>query len=122
MNKSVLTYSIVFVSIVFLSSCGKVNTSSSNDKTLYGSSTVTTSNFTAAKAVLSQNCFQCHDWATYAESDFSAQALVIPDSAVSSRLYQKLKGNDSGTTGNMPPSGALTSDDLIKIRTWINGM
>ena len=108
--------------IVLQLGCGKVITSSSNDKTIYGSNSATSANFTNAKAVLAQNCFQCHDWSTYTEADFSAQALIIPNSALSSRLYQKIKGNDSGTAGNMPPSGALTSDDIIKIRTWINGI
>jgi uncharacterized membrane protein len=113
----------MFITIMLASlGCGKVTTSSSNDKLIYGGSVTGNSNFLAARAVLSQNCFQCHDWAAYSEADFTGQALVIQNASVNSRLYQKIKGNDSGVTGNMPPSGSLTDTDVLKIKTWIDTM
>jgi hypothetical protein len=102
--------------------CGKVSTSSSSDALIYGSGVTGSANFLAARVVMSQKCFQCHDWVSYSEADYASQALVTRNAAVNSRLYKKIKGNDSGVTGNMPPSGLLTDSDLIKIKVWIDTM
>jgi uncharacterized membrane protein len=122
MTMKMMCVFLLTISLWLLQGCGKVTTSSSSDALIYGAGIDGGPNFLAARVVMSQKCFQCHDWVTYSESDYASQALVTRNSAVNSRLYKKIKGNDSGITGNMPPSGLLTDSDLIKIKVWIDSM
>lgn len=102
----------------FLLSCGKVLNSSSNDAALAQG----TAEFLSAKQVLYDKCMSCHsNWSSYSEADFINDHLITKYSPNTSTLYLKIKGNDSGQTGDMPPTGAaLGYSELTAIKTWIN--
>lgn len=109
----------------FLFACGKIDNSSSGDKTMYGEGGQTGSlAFVGAVSVLGSYCYRCHsDWSSYTESEFMSSGLVARGNPNGSALFYRIRGNDSGTTGDMPPSGSSPSaEELKKIKTWIEGI
>lgn len=110
---------IFFISV--LTSCGKVNNSSTSDPALVVSGS---SEFIAAKQVLAQNCITCHahsSWASYSEADFKSKGLFVRKSPTSSEIYIRIRGNDAGIAGDMPESGSnLSVADIQTIKSWIN--
>ena len=92
------------------------------DEQLYGSEIEGTPNFKLAQTVILSKCVSCHGaWATYTEEDYEDSGLIIIGSAQDSDLYTRIRGNDAGVVGDMPSNGNnLTSDELLKIKTWIN--
>lgn len=117
---SVFTWTVVVSSLVIVS-CGRVQTTSSNDGAIYGSGVTGSSQFLAARAVLANKCFACHSsWGAYNETDFSGHFLVSNGDPFNSLIYYRIRGNDSGTAGDMPTSGPnMTSDEIAVMKTWI---
>lgn len=77
---------------------------------------------TAAKGVLSQRCYICHD-AAASQGGFGSientgtmiqQGLIVPGQANASLLYQVMNN------GTMPLTGRLPETELEAIRLWIN--
>lgn len=108
-----------------LSSCQfQVENSSSNDEFVYGeedngNSGGSSDRFGAARTILRRNCASCHgEFATYTESDFLRTGYVIARSSSQSILFTKLQ--NAGYGGNMPPSSALSPEDIVTIRDWID--
>lgn len=108
----------------FVSGCGKLKNTNSNDALVYGSSVTGTSNFLNARGVMATKCFSCHSsWGNYSESDFISNGLVVARSTTGSSLYTRTRGNDTGIAGDMPVGGPnLSSTELTTIKTWINGI
>mgnify|MGYP001302381447 CR=1 FL=1 len=113
------------LSVMFLSSCGKVKNSSSGDATTYGSNVAGSTTFKAANAVLSTHCFSCHGgWSSYGEQDYVTNALVIASDPANSPLYTRTRGNDSGTGRDDMPLGRpdLSFDEVKALKDWILSM
>ena len=120
----------LFISIAFLlnlSACGKIDNSSSTDKSLYGAIIDTgSSDFLAVKTMIRNSCISCHaEWNSYTSADFIASGLVVIANATASKLYYR---NQNATSGagprNMPNGGqaALTEAELIIMTNWINSL
>lgn len=112
------------LSILALSSCGRLQNSNSNDANVYGSSVAGSVNFVSARTILSNKCFSCHaGWSAYTESQYVSVGLVVAGSTTNSSLYNRIRGNDTGKAGDMPVSGSnLTSEELKTMKTWIQGI
>lgn len=110
--------------VVNLLGCGEVNNSSSLDADIYGANVTGSAAFLAARYVLSSQCFRCHgSWASYNESQFVSNGLVVARNASSSSLYTSIRGNDTGIAGNMPVGATnLTSEEISTIKSWISAM
>jgi uncharacterized membrane protein len=110
--------------IFIFSSCGKLQNSNTSDASLYGSAISGTSNFQSARTILSNKCFSCHaNWSAYTETQYVSAGLVVAGSTTGSTLYTRIRGNDTGTAGDMPISGAnLTTDEVTTMKTWIQGI
>ena len=112
---------------LLISSCGKIENSSSLDDVLYGDFTETGSaDYLATKTSLNSYCIQCHAaWRTYSEQNFIDAGLVVPGDPASSKLYYR---NANATSGagpkNMPTSGypPIPSSDLDVIANWISAL
>ncbi|MBX9766064.1 MAG: cytochrome c [Bdellovibrionales bacterium] len=103
--------------------CGKVYNSSSSDFARYGSGVAGSANFVAARAVMSNQCFTCHsNWAALDEAGFVAASLVVSRDLSGSKVYARLRGNSVNGTGNMPPAGILSTQEVEAFSTWISGM
>lgn len=115
MRKLVLAFSAFFIL-----SCGKVKNSSSSD----GGSTVGTAEFVEAQGVISSKCLSCHsNWSSYTADDFVANGLVFKGSPANSTLYSRIRGNDVGTTGDMPSGQpSISRTELMSIKTWISSL
>lgn len=114
---------IFFIILIFsLLSCGRVYNSSTLDEQLYGSEVNGSENFQLAQAVILSKCVSCHGaWADYSEEDYISSGLIEVGLSQDSELYVRIRGNDSSTSGDMPTNGnTLTSDEIVKIKTWIN--
>lgn len=114
----------MLMSFVFISSCGKVKTSSSNDVYMYGAGVSGSSNFLNARGVLATQCMTCHSqWGNYTEQDFISNFLVIRGSPVGSLLYYRIRGNDVGIAGDMPIGATnMSNEDMKKVKDWITQM
>ncbi len=111
---------IFFILFFFLCSCGRPYNSSYSDASKYGSNGTGTAEFLAAREVVSNRCLSCHaEWSSYTEALFVSQNYVVGGSLSNSILYTKIRGNDVGSSGNMPPSENLSAEEIGKIRTWI---
>src|SRR5262245_58060959 len=80
--------------------------------------------------LLRANCYSCHS-ATLASGNFRLDrrrdsmpnrvgangARIVPGNSATSRLYQRISGNQSGL--QMPPTGALRPEEITTIKTWI---
>jgi uncharacterized membrane protein len=114
---------ILAITVILTGSCGKVYNSSSADQAKYGSAVLGSANFLAARAVMASQCFSCHsNWANFDEAAFVSGGFVVPQSLPGSKLYTRIRGNSVNSTGNMPPSGVLTSQQVDTFSTWISGM
>lgn len=115
------------ISVIFIlfaaSACGKLQNSSSSDANLYGSSVSGSTNFLQARAILANKCFSCHaEWSGYDEAQYVSTGRVSSGSPSNSSLYTRIRGNDTGTAGDMPLTGAnLTTEEMTLIKTWISG-
>jgi uncharacterized membrane protein len=116
--------SLIFIGAIVLSGgCGKVYNSSSSDLARYGTGVAGSGNFLTARTVMTSQCFTCHsNWAGFDESAFIAGGLVVARSLSGSKLYTRLRGNNISPTGNMPPTGILTSQEVDAFSVWISGM
>lgn len=92
------------------------------DEQLYGTEIEGTPDFKLAQMVILSKCISCHGaWANYTQEDYEDSGLVVIGSAQDSVLYTRIRGNDANVAGDMPSNGSnLTSDELLKIKTWIN--
>lgn len=118
-------FSVLFVCIfVFLLGCGKVRNSSSQDAAIYGASVSGSATFLQARTVMASQCFSCHsNWSSFSENQFLTSSLVRAGNLSGSSLYTRIRGNDTGQTGDMPQSNPnLSSDDLNSIKQWIQGI
>ena len=115
-----LKCSIIILLSVFSISCGKVKNSSSSD----GGTTVGTTDFVSATDVLNSKCFSCHStWASYSSDDYIKKGLVSKGSVANSSLYTRIRGNDAGQAGDMPPGQPnISVSELKSIKTWISGL
>src|SRR5262245_3801391 len=80
--------------------------------------------------LLRANCYSCHS-ATLASGNFRLDrrrdsmpnrvgangARIVPGNSATSRLYQRISGNQAGL--QMPPTGALRPEEITTIKTWI---
>jgi uncharacterized membrane protein len=114
----------LFFQILILSSCGKLQNSNTSDANLYGTTVSGTSNFQNARTILSNKCFSCHaNWSGYSETQFVTSGYVVSGSTTESILYTRIRGNDTGTAGDMPVSGSnLTTDEIATMKAWIQGI
>lgn len=115
-----LRYFIILIFTFF--GCGRVYNSSTLDEQLYGSEVSGSQNFQLAQAVILSKCVSCHGaWGSYTEEDYISNGLIEVGLSQDSVLYVRIRGNDSSTSGDMPTNGnTLTSDEVVKIKTWIN--
>ncbi|MBL7545376.1 MAG: hypothetical protein JNL11_16270 [Bdellovibrionaceae bacterium] len=100
--------------------CGKVKNSSSSD----GGSIVGTAEFVSAMEIVQSKCLSCHNtWATYSSDDYVKKGLVFKGSPANSSLYTRIRGNDVGQAGDMPPGQpTLTYTEIKEIKAWINSL
>lgn len=106
--------------ILCVISCGPVMNSSTADAERYGTSATGTEAFKAAQKVVVNKCASCHvAWASYSEADYVNSNRVFRRSLLDSVLYTKIKGNESGIPGNMPPGEPLTNDEIFAFKFWI---
>jgi hypothetical protein len=113
--------------LLVVSSCGKIENSSSTDDILYGDFVDTGSpDFLTAKAAIRANCLQCHAvWKRYTEQDFIDNGLVVRGSAADSKLYYRnLLATDGAGPHNMPASGypPISPGDLAAMKAWITAL
>lgn len=103
-----------------LLSCGKVKNSSSGDAGAF----VGTSEFVSAMEIISTKCMSCHPgWTGYTADTFVKKGLVFKGSPANSILYTRIRGNDIGQAGDMPPGQPnLSVSELREIKSWINSM
>lgn len=94
------------------------------DAGLYGSDVTGSTAFQTARTIMANQCFTCHgDWAAFAETDFVTSGRVVAGDPNGSLLYTKIRGNDSGTAGDMPLGKSdLTAEEIASIKSWIAGM
>jgi mono/diheme cytochrome c family protein len=78
--------------------------------------------FEAVRSILSTSCVSCHsNFPGYSEASWIALGYVVPGSAMTSPLYMKLRGSNTGGAENMPSGApALPADQLLAIRSWID--
>lgn len=76
--------------------------------------------------IFNANCVSCHpsvsvpdltEGNSYTFLTVTDPALVVPNDADGSELYQRILGIGGGV---MPPSGSLSKTDIKLIRDWIN--
>lgn len=118
---------IGFILFLMVSSCGKIENSSSLDEILYGEFVDTGSpNFLTAKAAIKANCLQCHAvWKRYLEQDFIDAGLVTIGSPADSKLYYRnLLASEGPGPHNMPTSGypPISPADLSAMHAWISAL
>lgn len=114
---------LLLAAFAVLVGCGKVYNSSSSDFARYGSGVPGSANFIAARVVMSGQCFSCHsNWATLNEAGYVSAGLVTSRDLSGSKIYTRLRGNSLNSTGNMPPNGLLTTQEVDAISIWISGM
>lgn len=55
-----------------------------------------------------------------------AQGLIVKGSSVTSQIFLRIRGSNSGGPENMPPSGStggdLTDDEITTVKNWIDGL
>jgi uncharacterized membrane protein len=120
MKKAVVLFALLGI---FSAGCGKPYNSSTADALKYGSNVAGSANFQLARQVMLNSCFTCHGaWANWSEADFVSTGHVVARSPADSMIYYRLIGNDTGNPGDMPQNGALSTEDLNTIKTWILGM
>lgn len=125
-NNHSLQIGIALLLLLMNFSCGKIENSSSQDRSLYSPTPEGTPQFDAASTVLSAKCSECHgSWAGFSEADFIASGLVVAQSPENSKVYYR---NQDATSGvgpkNMPTQGrsALTTAELQVVTDWINSI
>ncbi len=103
-----------------LSSCLQTENSSTFDADMYGSIGGGSPEFIAARMIFTQSCNGCHAYHTQTEAQLAASGLIVAGNPEASPIYYRLIGS-SGAMGpkDMPTGGALSSAELIQIRTWI---
>ena len=81
--------------------------------------------YTDVQTILNNKCIDCHG-NSYAEKNLNLSsynllmqgsingAVIIPEKHVESILWQKV------SSGEMPPSSSLSTDDIDLISTWID--
>lgn len=109
--------------VLMLGGCGiQTQNSSSLDALIYGSVSGTPE-FAAAQIVFVYNCIPCHAYSGMTAAQLEAEGLVTAGSPETSPIYYRM-ANSFGGPGpkNMPPSGAVSNEDLETVRTWITGM
>ncbi len=124
---NVLKYFSVFVFLLNLPACGRIENSNSTDKNLYGTITeVGSSDFLAVKSMIRNSCVSCHaEWNSYTETDFKMAGLVVAANPTASKLYYRNQNSTSGVgPRNMPYGGqvALTDAELFIMTNWINSL
>lgn len=93
------------------------------------SSTGTSAEFLAAKAILNNRCVSCHSAGGSqptsrldlgSEQQFLLTGLIVAGNPDQSSLIQRLR-NYTGTSGakNMPPAGALPDSEYQTLRRWV---
>jgi hypothetical protein len=110
-----------------LSSCGKIENSSSTDDIVYGDFVDTGSpNFLTAKAAIRANCLDCHAvWKRYTEQDFIDNNLVVRGDPANSKIYYRnLLASEGPGPHNMPASGypPISPADLSAMKNWISAL
>lgn len=119
-----------FLSIAFLlccSACIQTNNSSSRDEEEYDASLPingASGDFTAARAIFTNDCAACHPFHTMTEAALIAGGWVVKGDPQNSKIYNSLMGS-SGTQGrkDMPDGGpALPNEDLETIAGWITNI
>ena len=114
---------VVLLGFLAIGGCGKVYNSSSSDLARYGTGVSGSLNFLDARATMVNRCFSCHsNWAGWDEAAYVANSFVTARSLLNSKLYTRIRGNEVNSTGNMPPTGVLTAQEVETFSTWILGM
>lgn len=110
---------LFILSLSFLS-CGKVKNSSSTD----GAGIVGTAEFVSAREIIGSKCLSCHStWTSYTADDYVRRGLVFRGSPANSSLYTRIRGNDLGVAGDMPPGQPnLTFSEISEIKAWISSL
>lgn len=109
--------------IFAIGGCGKVYNSSSSDLAIYGTGVSGSVNFLNARATMVKRCFSCHaNWAGWDEATYVTNSFVTARNLSNSKLYTRIRGNEVNSTGNMPPTGILTTAEVESFSTWILGM
>lgn len=84
-----------------------------------------TTRYREAARVLRRYCINCHSFAGFSEAALlttrapNGLLYVQARSLENSYIYTKIRGNMTSTTGNMPPTGSVSANDLAKIADWI---
>jgi uncharacterized membrane protein len=95
----------------------------SGDDQRYSETSPGSANFESVRAVLRANCASCHaTFLGYSEQDWINNAFVNPGSPSTSYLYARLRGSETGGDEDMPPSGALSAEELGLIESWISAL
>lgn len=114
-----LSWIFLCVVSLFASGCLQTENSNSDDATATG-----TPQFIAAVSVLSSNCIGCHEeFQNKTADELVASGFVIPGDPENSSIYYRMR-NSAGSEGpkTMPPSGALSAEDIQAISTWIESI
>ena len=122
---------IVPFSILFLLNACKLAAvnSTAQDNVVYGGGntgdgTAAGARFAGAQAVIQRNCVSCHAGLNFkSDTDALQSGYIVAGNSSGSKLYSQMRGSGvAGGAQSMPPSGSLTSDELSKVRTWIDQM
>lgn len=116
------TLSFILILGLLLSSCGRIENSSSQDKALYSPRTAGSPQHEAAVAIISAKCAECHgSWVSYSDEEFVSTGLVVAQNPTASSIYYRNQLGP-GPRNNMPTQGrpAMTTDELQTISIWIN--
>ena len=76
--------------------------------------------------IFDANCTNCHGYPNqygnlvlFSYNDLMSSGTVIPGNAASSSLYDRITREES-ESGDMPPTGSLSDEDIQLIEAWIN--
>jgi len=76
--------------------------------------------FSAVRAILRQNCANCHVYHTMTEEQMIASGVLKLGDPANSAIYFRLAGStQGGGPKSMPTGGSLSVADLNQIETWI---
>jgi uncharacterized membrane protein len=116
MLKTLLPLLILFLGTV---SCVQSENSNSQDADTY-SDIGGHAGFAQVRAILRQNCANCHVYHTMTEDEMIAQGVLKLGDAANSAIYFRLSGSTAGGgPKSMPVGGSLSVADLSTIEAWI---
>lgn len=113
-------FGLIFLGLVFITSCGQDYNSNYNDVDLYGTGVDPASEFGQAYFVMRDRCFSCHGNLAQLKTSAEWVAANKVDAGDWDRSYIRNYLTNYG--GSMPPNGDLSPDELTKLQTWVNNL